>query len=266
MNNNNNNSFWPSYVDIMTTLFAIMLVLFAVSYIRFKRTNDELQRINTGIEVLLDEYKEIITVYSAVGAIDSTNYFGYNAEFLKHLFTVDVEYQEKEYSIKKLKMDITNPAGANIKRDSIINAGRLIMNTIIELEKSNITLSNIKFLVIIEGQSSRIPFETNDWMNNYTLSYMRAKFLNDFWKDNGINLASIPRCELLISGSGEDGVPRVTPNTTALYEKAQNEADYKRMLYQIETKNQRFLIHIVPVIGNINITKEKMQEIEEWKK
>ena len=28
-------SFWPSYVDIVTTLFAIMVVLFAVSYSRF---------------------------------------------------------------------------------------------------------------------------------------------------------------------------------------------------------------------------------------
>ena len=35
---NNNNSFWPSYVDVMTTLFAIMLVLFAVTYTRFNPT------------------------------------------------------------------------------------------------------------------------------------------------------------------------------------------------------------------------------------
>lgn len=39
MNENNNGSFWPSYVDIMTTLFAIMLVLFAVSFSRFKIKN-----------------------------------------------------------------------------------------------------------------------------------------------------------------------------------------------------------------------------------
>lgn len=54
MNENNNGSFWPSYVDIMTTLFAIMLVLFAVSFSRFKIKNNQLQE-------LVDEYEDIIT-------------------------------------------------------------------------------------------------------------------------------------------------------------------------------------------------------------
>lgn len=40
---NNKSAFWPSYVDIMTTLFAIMLVLFAVSYSRFKIKQRELE-------------------------------------------------------------------------------------------------------------------------------------------------------------------------------------------------------------------------------
>ena len=90
MKKNNNGSFWPSYVDIMTTLFAIMLVLFVVSYSRFKNKEKQLKS-------LVDEYENIITVYSTVGSIDSTAYFGYNKEYLKHLFTVDVEYQQKEY-------------------------------------------------------------------------------------------------------------------------------------------------------------------------
>lgn len=42
----------------------------------------------------------------------------------------------------------------------------------------------------------------------------------------------MPKCELLISGSGEGGVPRVKGN---------------------EVYNQRFMIPIVPVIGNLNI-------------
>ena len=43
--NRYNQSFWPSYVDIMTTLFAIMLVLFAVSYNRFKVKEAELRKL-----------------------------------------------------------------------------------------------------------------------------------------------------------------------------------------------------------------------------
>ena len=59
------------------------------------------------------------------------------------------------------------------------------------------------------------------------------------------------KCELVISGSGEGGVPRFS------------EDDYKRSSEYIEGKsirkkdvekyNQRFLIHIVPVIGNIKM-------------
>ena len=52
---NYNSSFWPSYVDIMTTLFAIMLVLFAVSYTRFKIKQKEL-------EAVKDKYEEIMSI------------------------------------------------------------------------------------------------------------------------------------------------------------------------------------------------------------
>ena len=40
----NKDSFWPSYVDIMTTLFAIMVVLFAVSFSRFRANEKELRQ------------------------------------------------------------------------------------------------------------------------------------------------------------------------------------------------------------------------------
>ena len=260
MNKRSNGSFWPSYVDIMTTLFAIMLVLFVVSYSRFKNKEEQLKS-------LVDEYENIITVYSTVGSIDSTEYFGYNKEYLKHLFTVDVEYQQKEYRIDKLKLDEIDKNAANNKRDSIIQAGKLIQNTILKLEEtggieatlhSDSTHNNIKFLVVIEGQASKISFNVDDWHNNFTLSYLRASFLNEFWKENNIDLASIPRCELIISGSGEGGVPRVVPNEEAIKSRAADAKEFNRLWSEEEGKNQRFLIHIVPVIGNIDVTKEKI--------
>ena len=256
MNKKTNGSFWPSYVDVMTTLFAIMLVLFVVSYSRFKNKEEQLKS-------LVDEYENIITVYSTVGSIDSTAYFGYNEEYLKHLFTVDVEYQLKEYRIDKLKLDKKNKEAADNKRDSIIQAGKLIKETILKLEetkgiKDGAIHNNIKFLVVIEGQASKISFNIDDWHNNYTLSYLRASFLNDFWKQNNIDLASIPRCELIISGSGEGGVPRIIPNEETIRNKAADAKDFVRLWEEVEGKNQRFLIHIVPVIGNIDVTKEKI--------
>lgn len=253
MDGKNNGSFWPSYVDIMTTLFAITLILFAVSFSRFKIKEKQLQ-------LLVNDYEKIITVYSTVGSIDSTRFFTYNEQYLKHLFTVDVEYQDKEYHIDKLKLDEKDSPKADTKRDSIIAAGRIIKKTILKLEKSN--SDSIRFLVVIEGQSSKIPFYKNDWENNYTLSYLRAQFLIKFWKEHDIDLASIPKCEIIISGSGEGGLPRIVPNEEQLYKKAQEGIAYNELWKEEERKNQRFLIHIVPVIGNIDVTKERIKKIQ----
>lgn len=250
-----NSSFWPSYVDIMTTLFAITLVLFAVSFGRFKTKEHQLQS-------LVDEYENIIAVYSTVGSIDSTKYFGYNEQYLKHLFTVDVEYQQKEYRIDKLKQDLVDLPAANAKRADILAAGRIIQRTIQKLESSDTTRSNIKFLVVIEGQSSKVPFHLDDWQNNFTLSYLRAQYLNEFWKKNGIHLDEIPKCELIISGSGEGGVPRVNPDEIALHRLYSDSDDFWKHWMQEEQKNQRFLIHIVPVIGNIDVTKERIEHLK----
>ena len=116
--------------------------------------------------------------------------------------------------------------------------------------------------MVLEGQSSRIRFNENDWENNYTLSYLRAQFLNNFWKKHGIDLSAIPKCELIISGSGEGGVPRIKPNEEELHKKASDNQEYKRLWENEEGKNQRFLIHIVPVIGNIDVTKEKFNKLQ----
>lgn len=259
MDEKNKGTFWPSYVDIMTTLFAITLILFAVSFSRFKIKEKQLQS-------LVDEYENIITVYSTVGSIDSTQYFGYNKQYLKHLFTVEVEYQQKEYLIDKLKLDVTDPVAADEKRRDIIAAGNVIKHTIEKLETADSSLNNIKFLVVIEGQASKVGFNTNAWMNNYTLSYLRAQYLNEFWKSHGIDLDAIPKCELIISGSGEGGVPRVIPNADSLHVAYPDSKEYWKHWVEEEGKNQRFLVHIVPVIGNIDVTKDKIDQVKGMKK
>ena len=264
MDGQNNGTFWPSYVDIMTTLFAIMLVLFVVSFARFKITEGELRAKEAQLKEIVDEYENILNLYSTVGKIDRTEYFGYNQEYLKHLFQINVEYQAREFEINRLQLDLTDSKSADEKRKSIIKAGELIRNTIdtLNLSMSNEKNNNIKILVIIEGQSSKVPFNDNTWMNNYTLSYLRAQYLNKFWMENGIYLDSLPRCELLISGSGEGGVPRNNPDMYINKEDFSNESDYWRRWLDIEVKNQRFMINIVPVLGNIDITREKIEKLK----
>lgn len=168
----------------------------------------------------------------------------------------------------KLAQDIDAPDVAERIRNDVKSAGDTIMSKIAKLESSipDSLKTNIKFLIVIEGQSSKVGFNINDWMNNYTLSYLRAQYLNEFWKSNGIDFETMPRCELVVSGSGEGGKPRVKVNTDSLRVLYPNQKEFLEHWVKEEGKNQRFLVHIVPVIGNIDVTKEKMEHLKGKKK
>ena len=228
--NNNKESFWPSYVDIVTTLFAIMVVLFAVSYSRFRVKEAELKKI-------ADKYEEIKSIYRVVENIDSS-YFEFNPELVKFIFKIQVTFQTGEFELTKLEADLTNKAQADTLRENVKKAGLEIQETISNLVKdTTITKQDIKYLVVIEGQASADGYgwrngKYDKYFNNDVLSYQRALYLNQFWKENNIDFSSMEKCELVICGSGEKGVPRDTTD---------------------EKFNQRFLIHIVPVIGNIRL-------------
>jgi hypothetical protein len=269
----NKENFWPSYVDIMTTLFAVMLILFAVSFARFKLKEGQLQ-------MLVNEYKDIVNVYSTVDSIDESPYFAYDKKYLKHTLTVSIAYQEKEYDItNKLLYDLTDKTKADQKRRDIAAAGKLVEQTIKQLEASQKASNNIKFLVVIEGQSSKVRFHDDDWKNNETLSYLRALFLKKYWTETcGLFKHTsendpTSKCEIIVAGSGEGGVPRYffrggsNPVTTNPAEEKYSsifnvsEADWPKYK-QIEQRNQRFLINIIPIIGNIDVTKAKMNNID----
>lgn len=224
MNSKNKDSFWPSYVDIMTTLFAIMVVLFAVSYSRFRIKEAELRKI-------ADKYEEIKQIYQTVENIDST-YFEFDSTYVKHIFKIQVTYQTGAFSLYRLLADRNDKSAADSLRNEIIDAGKEIKRTVQFLQNRNDIKQDIKYLVVIEGQASADGYNTDEYHNNDVLSYQRALELHKFWQLNNIDFTSMPKCELVISGSGEGGVPRDKYN---------------------EVYNQRFLIHIVPVIGNIRL-------------
>lgn len=228
----------------MTTLFAIMVVLFAVSYSRFRVKEAELKKI-------VNKYKEIQSIYKVVENIDST-YFEFNPQFVKHIFRIQVTYQRGKFSLYELEEDETNIVAANALRMQIVDAGKEIQKTITSLQKNKSIKQDIKYLVVIEGQASADGYYTNDYYNNDVLSYQRALALHRFWKEEAsIDFSNMDKCELVISGSGEGGVPRFTEEDfkqSSEYVSGQNieRNDYERF-------NQRFLIHIVPVIGNIKM-------------
>lgn len=228
-----NGAFWPSYVDIMTTLFAIMLVLFTISYGRFKGRERSLVEINDSLQEFKDKYNEIKSIYAAVENINP-DYFEFNPTYVKHIFRIQVTYQRGQFDLFRLEDDAeNNTEKADSLRRQIIKAGEEVRSTIIKLQQNDSIKQDIKYLVVIEGQASKDGFNTDELHNNNVLSYQRALALHHFWRDKaGIDFSNMDKCELVISGSGEGGVPR----------------DQAR-----EVNNQRFLIHIVPVIGNIHL-------------
>ncbi|WP_024989429.1 hypothetical protein [Segatella albensis] len=86
--------------------------------------------------------------------------------------------------------------------------------------------------------------------------------------ENDIN----SKCEIIVSGSGEGGVPRyyytgkdnvISENPADEIYPTINDVPARQLATwkNTEIKNQRFLINIIPIIGNIDVTKAKFNAI-----
>ena len=200
--------FWTSYSDLMTSLFFVMLVLFVLACAMLKHKIDEVERQKEATEKELAKIREI---EESIEAIDP-NFFEYNSQHKKHILKINVQF-------KKNSSDLTDIPES--QQTELLKAGRSISDF---LKSSS---DDIKYLLIIEGQSSKDNYSGND-----VLSFNRANSLKHFWVNHNIDFGS--KCEVIVSGSGQNGVMRSLPDN------ASNE------------KNQRFLIHIIPKPGVID--------------
>jgi outer membrane protein OmpA-like peptidoglycan-associated protein len=191
--------FWPSYVDLMTGLFAVMLVLFVLSY---KSFSDEKKK----YEVKARQYELLREIEESVKNLQGA-YFTYQEEYKRHVLNRPVLFDVGKSEIKPEY------------RTYLVNAGFKIADLIRRLgDRDDL---DVRYLVVVEGMASK-----DDYEFNYELSYARAKALYDFWRDEGISFDP-EICEVLIAGSGVGGVGRASR----------------------EERNQRFLIQIIPKIG-----------------
>lgn len=220
MGKRKNNLFWLSYSDLMTSLFFVMLILFILVFVIMQnKTNalekivDTLEETQDSLRVALQEYDKINEIRKSLENIDN-NYFSYSQEYKKHILNIQVRFQNN--SADMLDMSLTT-------RKQIRDAGRSLENLMQTLPQED----NVRYLLVIEGQASKDNAEIND-----ELSYNRAIALRDFWFGEKPNLNNVlPNCEVIIAGSGQYGVPREKPD--------------------IPPANQRFLITIIPKIGEI---------------
>ena len=209
--------FWASYADLMTSLFFVMLVLFIGAIVVLDQERREFK----GKYETSKKEKEILEqINDATKNIDST-YFEYKEEFKKHKLKISVNYGNDVDQIETLP---------ELTQQQLLAAGVKLRDFVQETTSQN---PNIQYLLIIEGQASKIGPEAI----NYPLSYRRAYGLKQFWENNGIKFTAT-NCEVLICGSG-DG----RQSGTGL------------MREKTEKLNQRFLIHILPKPGQTNETK-----------
>lgn len=207
--------FWLSYSDLMTSLFFVMLVLFILV---FSIMNYEQSR----LKLKLAEFEKLQEIKKAINSLDQ-NYFKYDGVNKRH----------------ELKLEVLFPPGVsripNANKVELYKAGLALRNLADKIPNNE---GDIKYLVIIEGMAARYSAPLEQYKNNepnriegtYILSYNRAKALYKFWQSKGINFDE-DMFEFVLAGSGWYGVGRYTGD--------------------LEGKNKRFLIQIIPKVGEI---------------
>ena len=217
-----NDFFWPSFTDLMTSLFFIVLILYAVTYVLLKKKTT----------VLEEKLKIIETVEANLEPLkNDKELFTYEEEYNRFKLSFDVKFLDDKFSIL-VDHDLVNPYET---RKKITDAGKKLKAVVdhLRLEKDkNKNLDKVSYILVIAGYASK---DNNPirLVHNYELSYQRALNLWQYWKAIGIDFESEQYkglIDLQISGNGWGGVGRLS-----------NEKD-----------NQRFLIQIFPKIGDIS--------------
>lgn len=231
---NKSSLFWTSYSDLMTSLFFTLLVLFIVGIIvmgqALKKANDyqtviqskydTIRAMEKKANALIATQNEINKIRAIENSIQNINrtWFEYNSEYKKHILKIDVSFPVGQSDITDISL---------AKREDLYKAG-LAINLFLEHAEKEYGES-VKYLLIIEGQASN-----DNFVGNFDLSYQRALALYKYYQINcNLNLKR-NNCEVLICGSGTEGVLRAYPDNAS------------------NKKNQRFLIHILPKPGIIN--------------
>jgi flagellar motor protein MotB len=213
MQEKTNGFFWPGYVDLLTTLFAAVLVLFVLSFKLYQEKEKKLQEEKLKVEVYAQQYQRIQQIDQQIKALEKQGSFVYDTVYKRFLvkgFIGKEIFDSGSYAIRPPYQPIALQAGRDIK----------------DLVNSFLGNPDISFVVLVEGNTAKKNDGTLKGTidANYLLSYHRSLTLRHLWEDNDIHFGV--NTELIISGSGVYGVGR-DPT---------------------EENNKRFLIQVIPKI------------------
>jgi flagellar motor protein MotB len=194
-----------------TSYTDLMTSLFFVMLALYVLTVATLRKKQIATEKELQKIREVQEATKKLPA----QYFKYDESFKRYTLKEQIQFAAKSDKINESYNQYLFQLGANIK--SLVNT--------LKAKKAKYNDNDIKYLLVIEGMASK-----DNYIENYQLSYLRALALYNFWKA-GDQLPDPDVCEIIISGSGTGGVGRFEGTD--------------------EYKNQRFLIQIIPKIGEI---------------
>jgi outer membrane protein OmpA-like peptidoglycan-associated protein len=206
--------FWPSYVDLMTVLFLVMLVLFVLSFKMFQDKDSENRENIARLQVEVQEKRKLDEIKAALARLDD-KYFQYNEQYKRHELLVDVLFEQSSAEIPQRSLAPLRRAGENLSQ---------VINSIDD--------EDVKYLIVIDGRAASFPKgdPRNVTQREYALqlSYQRALSLLRFWQSAGIKFPK-DKIELIAAGSGFEGAGR-----------------------KGDIRDRRFVIQILPKVGTLD--------------
>lgn len=180
MLNNRPNAFWPSYADLMSTMFFVMFVLYAITFFLFKKQQEKL---------LVDsaQLQKLKAMQASVDSLQNTDLFRYEPKYKRFEFKQEIFFDKGRADIKPEY------------REYLVKAGKII-RSLVEPELQD---TSYRYLIIIEGMASADKYPENE-----VLSYKRALALYHFWNEHPEVKLDSKVTEIQIAGSGEGGMGR----------------------------------------------------------
>ena len=182
--------FWPSYTDLMTSLFFVMLLLFVLVYIKQHQQIDNLEQKLAIIDAVEENLKPLKS---------DSELFVYEEKYKRFKLAFDVRFRTDKFAIRPGELKDYESTVSNIDKAGI-NL-KLIIARLKEAKQTNPKLKNISYILVIAGYAS----QTGEEFHNYELSYNRALSLRNHWKASGIDFEDPSYQDLIdlqISGNG----------------------------------------------------------------
>ena len=232
MSDGSEDFFWPSFTDLMTSLFFIVLVLYILTVAMLKNSQQAMSMVVVAQEKQLRIIRTVEENLEPLQRDSST--FIYDPKYKRYQLAFDVHFELSRKDISPT--GIQNYSSTIVQVNELGHKLNVLVNDLRAQKIQDTTLANISYLMVVSGSASDL--KGDDAYRNYLLSYERALSLHLYWKNAlGIDFDSPQYHDIIefqISGLGIGGVGRVSGTTI-----------------EEEKKNQRFLINVIPKIGDV---------------